>query len=150
MMLIIGVIAELERGLIMERVCAGMRRAKLEGRQIGRPPLNIDRAAIMRDRGRKMSLTEIAKAHGISRALVSKALKQVNILKQANILRISTKGLPQRTRNCKKTGRRKRRPQVPQTSGFKTSAVRPEAVAALLTGVRVGEVIIRARTLHGA
>jgi DNA invertase Pin-like site-specific DNA recombinase len=54
MMLIIGVIAELERGLIMERVCAGMRRAKLEGRQIGRPPLNIDRAAIMRDRGRKI------------------------------------------------------------------------------------------------
>ena len=79
MMLIIGVIAELERGLIKERVCAGMRRAKLEGRQIGRPPLNIDRAAIVRDRGRKMSLTNIAKAHGISRALVSKTLKQAYI-----------------------------------------------------------------------
>jgi DNA invertase Pin-like site-specific DNA recombinase len=76
MMLIIGVIAELERSLIRERVCAGMRRATFEGRRIGRPPLNIDRAAIVRDRGRKMSLTEIAKAHGISRALVSKTLKQ--------------------------------------------------------------------------
>ncbi|HUZ93611.1 MAG TPA: recombinase family protein [Edaphobacter sp.] len=33
---IIGVVAELERSLIIERVRSGMRRAKLEGRQIGR------------------------------------------------------------------------------------------------------------------
>src|ERR1035437_8059712 len=33
---IIGAIAELERSLIVERVRAGMRRAKLEGRHIGR------------------------------------------------------------------------------------------------------------------
>ena len=36
---IIGAIAELERNLIVERVRAGMRRAKLEGRHIGRKPL---------------------------------------------------------------------------------------------------------------
>src|SRR5450631_991986 len=36
---IIGAIAELERSLIVERVRAGMRRAKLEGRHIGRKPL---------------------------------------------------------------------------------------------------------------
>ena len=36
---IIGAIAELERNLIIERVRAGMRRAKLEGRQIGRLPV---------------------------------------------------------------------------------------------------------------
>src|SRR6202007_3176860 len=35
-----GAIAELERSLIAERVRAGMRRAKLEGRRIGRQPLN--------------------------------------------------------------------------------------------------------------
>ena len=35
---IIGAIAELERNLIIERVRAGMRRAQLEGRRIGRPP----------------------------------------------------------------------------------------------------------------
>jgi DNA invertase Pin-like site-specific DNA recombinase len=34
---IIGAIAELERNLIIERVRAGMRRAKLEGRHIGSP-----------------------------------------------------------------------------------------------------------------
>ena len=36
---IIGAIAELERSLIVERVRAGMRRAKLEGLRLGRPPL---------------------------------------------------------------------------------------------------------------
>src|SRR5246127_4907994 len=41
---IIGAISELERSLIVERVKAGMRRAKLEGRRIGRAPMNINRA----------------------------------------------------------------------------------------------------------
>jgi len=40
---IIGAIAELERNLIVERVRAGMRRAKLEGLHIGRPALEVDR-----------------------------------------------------------------------------------------------------------
>ena len=39
---IIGAIAELERSLIVERVRAGMRRAKLEGRHIGRKALVLD------------------------------------------------------------------------------------------------------------
>jgi DNA invertase Pin-like site-specific DNA recombinase len=69
---IIGAIAELERSLIVERVRAGMRRAKLEGRHIGRPALNLDRTAIIRDRQCGMSLGTIAKIHGISRATVHK------------------------------------------------------------------------------
>jgi DNA invertase Pin-like site-specific DNA recombinase len=73
---IIGAIAELERSLIIERVRAGMRRAKLEGRHIGRRPLNVDRAAVLRDRQRGLSLTEVAKAHRISRAFVSKILRE--------------------------------------------------------------------------
>jgi DNA invertase Pin-like site-specific DNA recombinase len=72
---IIGAIAELERSLIVERVRAGMRRAKLEGRHIGRRPLNVDRAAVLRDRQRGLSLTQVAKAHTISRALVSKIIR---------------------------------------------------------------------------
>jgi DNA invertase Pin-like site-specific DNA recombinase len=73
---IVGAIAELERNLIIERVRAGMRRAKLEGRRIGRRPLNIDRSAIIKDRQRGMSLTDVAKLHRISRALVSKILRE--------------------------------------------------------------------------
>jgi DNA invertase Pin-like site-specific DNA recombinase len=45
MVVIVGAIAELERSLIVERVRAGMRRAKLEGRRIGRTPLDIGRAS---------------------------------------------------------------------------------------------------------
>jgi DNA invertase Pin-like site-specific DNA recombinase len=76
LVVIIGAIAELERNLIIERVRAGMRRAKLEGRQIGRRPLDLDRAAILCDRVRGLSLSQVAKAHGISRAMVSKVLRQ--------------------------------------------------------------------------
>jgi DNA invertase Pin-like site-specific DNA recombinase len=39
MIVIVGAIAELEKSLIVERVRAGMRRARLEGRRIGRAPL---------------------------------------------------------------------------------------------------------------
>jgi DNA invertase Pin-like site-specific DNA recombinase len=46
---IIAAIAELERSLIVERVRAGMRRAKLEGRRIGRAPLEVNREEVVRD-----------------------------------------------------------------------------------------------------
>jgi DNA invertase Pin-like site-specific DNA recombinase len=74
---IIGAIAELERNLIVERVRAGMRRAKLEGRQIGRRPIDVDRPGILRDRNRGLALTEVARAHGVSRAMISKVLRQI-------------------------------------------------------------------------
>ena len=74
-MVIIGAIAELERSLIIERVRAGMRRARLEGRSIGRPALVLDREAILRDRHSGHSLGQIAKAHRISRATVHKIVR---------------------------------------------------------------------------
>jgi DNA invertase Pin-like site-specific DNA recombinase len=67
---IISAIAELERSLIVERVRAGMRRAKLEGRRIGRTPLDVDRTALVRDRLSGMSLTHVARKYGLSRASV--------------------------------------------------------------------------------
>jgi DNA invertase Pin-like site-specific DNA recombinase len=71
---IIGAIAELERSLIIERVRAGMRRAKLEGRHIGRKPLALDREAILRDRKLGRSLGQIAKVHRISRSTVHRVI----------------------------------------------------------------------------
>ena len=78
MVIIVGAIAELERSLIIERVRAGMRRAKLEGRRLRRPPLNVDREALMQDRRRGQSLKQIAKLHGISKASVIRVLHQEN------------------------------------------------------------------------
>jgi len=74
--IIIGAISELERNLIVERVRAGMRRAKLEGRHIGRIPLDLDRASIVRHREHGQSLSQIAKTFAVSRATVSRILRQ--------------------------------------------------------------------------
>ena len=71
---IVSAMAELERCLIVERVRAGMRRARAEGRQIGRAPLQVDRRQVAHDR-RSMSLTQVAKKHGISRASVCRIVK---------------------------------------------------------------------------
>ena len=73
---IISAIAELERSLIVERVRAGMRRAKLEGRRIGRTPLDVDHAALVRDRLSGMSLTVVARKHGLSRASVVRFVRE--------------------------------------------------------------------------
>ena len=73
---IIGAVAELERNLIVERVRAGMRRAKLEGRHIGRKPLVVDREALLQERAHGRSLTQIAQTFRISRASVSRLLKE--------------------------------------------------------------------------
>ncbi len=72
--------AELERNIIVERIRAGMRRARMEGQRLGRAPLDVDRAAIVRDRLSGMSLTQVAKRYRVSRAtvvrLVSEAKRQ--------------------------------------------------------------------------
>jgi DNA invertase Pin-like site-specific DNA recombinase len=78
MVVIVGAIAELEKNLIVERVRAGMRRARLEGRQIGRSPLKIDRGQVVNDRRSGMSLTQVAKKHRVSRATVCRLMKELS------------------------------------------------------------------------
>jgi DNA invertase Pin-like site-specific DNA recombinase len=78
MVVIVGAIAELERSLIVERVKSGMRRARLEGRQIGRSRLDVDRQQVVQDRRCGMSLTLVAKKHSISRASVCRLMKESN------------------------------------------------------------------------
>jgi DNA invertase Pin-like site-specific DNA recombinase len=73
--IIIGAVAELERNLIIERVRAGIRRARLEGQHIGRKPLVLDNTAIQRDRQHGQSLRQIAKGHRISTATVQRVLR---------------------------------------------------------------------------
>ena len=73
---IIGAIAELERSLIVERVRAGMRRARLDGTRIGRAPLVLDSLAIQQDRQRGQSIRQIAKDHRISTATVQRVLRK--------------------------------------------------------------------------
>jgi DNA invertase Pin-like site-specific DNA recombinase len=74
---ILGAIAELERSLIVERVRAGMARARLEGQRLGRPPLeNLDRDQILADRHELgYSLKKIARLHEVSKTTVLRVLK---------------------------------------------------------------------------
>jgi DNA invertase Pin-like site-specific DNA recombinase len=74
MLVIVAAIAELERSLIRERVCAGLRRARAEGRRIGRPAVVVDRDAVLQDRRLGRSLAQIAEAHRISRTTVHRLL----------------------------------------------------------------------------
>ena len=72
----VGSIAELERSLIVERIKAGMRRAKIEGRRLGRAPLSVDRDGLVRDRLAGMSLTDVAAKYRISRASVVRVVRE--------------------------------------------------------------------------
>ncbi|MDE3075552.1 MAG: recombinase family protein [Chloroflexota bacterium] len=73
---IIAVVAELERSLLIERVRAGMRRAQIEGRHIGRRPVEIDRKAVVRDRAQGQSLRQLAKSYQVSRATIARVLRE--------------------------------------------------------------------------
>jgi len=83
---IVGAIAELQRSLIVERVRAGMPRARLEGQHIGRTPLDLDHAAIQRDRQHGQSLRQIAKGHRISTATVQRKLRKQPAQAQATLI----------------------------------------------------------------
>jgi DNA invertase Pin-like site-specific DNA recombinase len=73
---LIGSIAELEKSILVERIRAGMRRARMEGQRLGRAPLDIDHAALVRDRLAGMSLTVVAKKYGVSRASVVRFVRE--------------------------------------------------------------------------
>jgi DNA invertase Pin-like site-specific DNA recombinase len=82
---IIGAIAELERSLIVERVRAGMRRARLEGQRIGRAPLELDNAAIQNDRRQGQSIRQIARGHSVSTATIQRVLRKQPVQAQAQV-----------------------------------------------------------------
>ena len=73
---VISCIAELESDLIKERIRAGMRRRRLDGLPVGRQPLDVDHGAIVADRLSGLSLTVVAKRHGISRASVVRFVRE--------------------------------------------------------------------------
>ena len=71
-----GVFAEFERSIIRERVMAGLKRARAEGTQLGRPATVANDTAKVRaiksDHKAGKSLREIAKAHGIGHTTVAR------------------------------------------------------------------------------
>lgn len=73
---LIGTISALERDLLKDRVRQGIARRRLMGLPVGRQPLAVDREAIVADRLGGMSLTDVAKRYGVSRASVVRWVRE--------------------------------------------------------------------------
>ncbi len=69
---VLGSIAEFERDLARERTAAGMRAAKRRGMHVGRPRAAVDRVALVRGIRSGASVSQLARALGISRATARK------------------------------------------------------------------------------
>ena len=62
-----GVFAEFERAMIQERVRAGLRRAKSEGKQLGRPPIAPELVTRIREaRAAGLSVRKVAARFGVA------------------------------------------------------------------------------------
>jgi DNA invertase Pin-like site-specific DNA recombinase len=72
---IISAVAQLERDIIAERVKAGLRRARENGKKLGRPRANVDVREIRQLRCDGLSLRAIASHVGISHTRVAQLLQ---------------------------------------------------------------------------
>jgi DNA invertase Pin-like site-specific DNA recombinase len=71
---IVSAVAQLERDLIRERVSAGIRNARANGKKLGRPKCGVDRERIMELRAEGQSLRHIAAKLGVGYGTVRERL----------------------------------------------------------------------------
>ena len=71
---IISAVAQLERDIIAERVKAGLRRARVNGKQLGRPRVAVDTDRIAALRAQRRSWIEISRELGIGKGTAQRAL----------------------------------------------------------------------------
>ena len=73
---IISAVAQLERDIIAERVKAGLRRARENGKRLGRPRAEVSKGEIYRLHSHGLSLRKIATQLNISKSTVARYLTQ--------------------------------------------------------------------------
>ncbi len=80
MFTIVAAIAELERNIIVERIRGGMRRAKEEGKRLGRRPINDPEVlgTVLRMKAQGKSVRAIAEAVNVSKSFVHKTCKNLS------------------------------------------------------------------------
>lgn len=71
---IIAAMAEFERSLIQERIHAGLRRARAQGKRLGRPPKPVDTERVRDLRQQGLSLRAIARETGFNKDAVRRTL----------------------------------------------------------------------------
>jgi DNA invertase Pin-like site-specific DNA recombinase len=72
---IISAMAKLERDIIAERVRGGLRSARANGKQLGRPKHTIDTEKVIEHRKQNKSIRQIAGEMNLSRGTVERTLK---------------------------------------------------------------------------
>jgi putative DNA-invertase from lambdoid prophage Rac len=75
---VLGAVAEFERDLLIERTQSGLKRAKAEGKALGRPTAlsEAQQATIREHRAKGVSLGALAKEYGVSRAAIQRVEKR--------------------------------------------------------------------------
>ncbi|MBC7107877.1 MAG: recombinase family protein [Methanomassiliicoccales archaeon] len=73
---ILVALAEFERELIRERVMDGLKKAKKEGKRLGRPKTSVDVKKILELRLKGLSYRQIAKELKVSHTTVSRILNE--------------------------------------------------------------------------
>ncbi len=71
---VLAAVAQFERELIRERVAAGMKTAKAQGKVIGRPRRVFDREEVLRLRAEGLSIAQIARRLGLGDGTVARTL----------------------------------------------------------------------------
>lgn len=79
---IISAVAKLEGDIVADRVKAGLRRARISGKHLGRPEIKVNTQEVLRLRSQGESLRAIAGQVGISHTKVSQILSRLKIKSQ--------------------------------------------------------------------
>jgi putative DNA-invertase from lambdoid prophage Rac len=76
-MTVLSAVAEMEKGLLVERTQAGLARARANGQKLGRPPTlrPSELVSIRASRDAGVSLGDLAKRYGVSRSAIQRADK---------------------------------------------------------------------------
>ncbi len=77
-MAVISAVSEMERDLLIERTNSGLKRAKAEGKKLGRKPTLTadDRSQIITLKAEGASLAVLAKKFGVSRSLIQHVMRK--------------------------------------------------------------------------
>jgi DNA invertase Pin-like site-specific DNA recombinase len=80
----LGVFAEFERAIIVERVHAGLRRARAQGVRLGRPRTPVDLGRVVQMRAAGVSIRGCAKALGVAPMSVTRAIADLEASRTKN------------------------------------------------------------------
>ncbi len=72
---IISAMSKLERDIIAERVKGGLRKAKANGKRLGRPKCDVDTSKVIESRKQNKSIRQIASELNLSKSAVQRTLE---------------------------------------------------------------------------